>query len=218
MRFFRLGLLFLIANLLMACGQKESKVSDCSSSDITKQVASFVASEIIGDGADEERAPDLIKRLSVADIKKVAQSPTPGVVRCNAQVVIAFPPEFGGKILSVFTTPSLIDGLKDHLNIKYGAFYGPATYRQLSKLFTAGINQAEVKTMTPEQVDGIVKKTIQKNIDSALNYNNKIDVTYTISTSDGGADKNAPSVKTQINDIEGYEQNVLVLKFLGNLQ
>lgn len=213
MKLLRIGSLFFVGAILAACGQKEAKVSECASPDITKQVISFVASEIIGDGADEERAPELSKRLSVADIKKSAQSPAPGVVRCSAQVVVTFPPEFEGKILSIFTNPSLVDGLKDHLNIKYGAFYGPATYRQLSKLFTAGINQAEVKTMTPEQVDGLVKKTIQKNIDSALNYNNKIDVTYTITTGEGSS-----SVKSQINDIEGYEQNVLVLKFLGNLQ
>jgi len=218
MRLFKLTPLFLLTYFLLGCGQQGSKVVDCSSPEVAQQVATFVTGEIIGDGADAERAPELMKRLAVIDVKKAAQTQSAGALRCNAQVAISFPPDFSGKIYSIFTTPTLIDGLKDHLNIKYGAFYGPATYRQLSKLFTAGINQAEVKTMTPEQVDSIVNKTIQKNIETALSYNNKIDVTYTVTTGEGPSDKGVISVKSQINDIEGYEQNVLILKLLGNLQ
>ena len=217
MRLVQISISVLSICLLAACGQRESKVADCSSPEVLNQVTAFVANEIIGDGAAEERAPELMKRLSVASIKKSPQGQASDGIRCDAQVVVAYPPEFGPKILSIFTTPALIDGLKDHLNIKYGAFYGPATYRQLSKLFTAGINQAEVKTLTPDQVDSIVNKTIQKNIDTVLNYNNKIDVTYMFAAG-GSGDKNTASVKSQINDIEGYEQNVLVLKLLGNLQ
>jgi hypothetical protein len=215
---FKLTPLFFLTCFLVACGQQGAKVADCSSPEVAQQVTSFVAGEIIGDGADAERAPELMKRLTVTEVKNASQPQTPGTLRCNAQIAIAFPPEFSGKILSIFTTPALIDGLKDHLNIKYGAFYGPATYRQLSKLFTAGINQAEVKTMSPEQVDSIVNKTLQKNIETVLNYNNKIDVTYTITSGEASSDKSAVSVKSQINDIENYEQNVLVLKLLGNLQ
>jgi hypothetical protein len=104
------------------------------------------------------------------------------------------------------------------LDIKYGPFYGPATYRKLTQLFTDGINPAELRSLSPDQANNIANKTIQKNIDIALTVSNKIDVNYGVTPLEGPSNKNAFIVKSQINDMEVYDQNVLLLKFLGNLQ
>lgn len=215
MNLIKLSALAFLGLVLTACGPK---LPECNSPEVAKLVTSYVAGQIIDDGADDERAPELIKRLTVTDIKTIPQPGRSVGMRCAANVAIAYPADFGGKIFNVFTNPKNVDALKDHLDIKYGAFYGPATYRQLAKLFTAGVNQVELRTLTPEQVDGIVNKTIQKNIDTLLTLNNKVDVNFDISNVEGAVDKNAFVVKSQINDIENYDQNVLLLKFLGNLQ
>lgn len=211
----KLSLLPLAAILLAACGPK---LPDCSSPEVTKFVSSYVAGQIIEDGADDERAAELVKRLTVTDIKLVPQPGRALGSRCSANVAIAYPSDFGGKIFNIFTDPKAIDQLKDHLDIKYGAFYGPATYRQLFKAFNVGANQVDARSLTPDQVNSIVNKNIQKNIETLLTINNKVDVNYDISQLEGASDKNAFVVKTQINDIENYDQNVLMLKFLGNLQ
>lgn len=219
MNLIKFSSLVFLALALAACGQKGPKMPDCSSPEAAKFVTSYVADQIIGDGANDERAQDLIKRLTVTDIKTAPQSSSGSTgTRCNANVAIAYPGDFGGKIFAIFTTPSLMNGLKDHLGIKYGAFYGPATYKQLHKLFNANINQVETTTLNNEQVREIANKTLQKNIDTVLTIDNKIDVTYTISPAEGSGENTAISVKSQINDIENYDQNVLVLKLLGNLQ
>ena len=214
MNLLKLGLISAVAFGLVACG---SKLPDCSSPEATKEVAKFVAEEIIGDGANDEKVEQLVKRLTVADIKTIPQAGKPGL-RCGANVLIAYPADFAGKIQTIFTTPSAMDSLRDHLDIKYGAFYGPATYRKLTQLFVAGVNPAELRSLSPDQANNIANKTIQKNIDLALTVSNKVDVNYDISSVEGSGDKNAYAVKSQINDIENYEQNVLILKFLGNLQ
>jgi hypothetical protein len=214
MNLVKLSLISVATFGLVACG---SKLPDCSSPEATKEVTKFVAEQIIGDGANDEKVEQLVKKLTVVDIKTIPQAGKPGL-RCGANVSIAYPADFAGKIQTIFTTPSSMDSLRDHLDIKYGAFYGPATYRKLTKLFVAGVNPAELRSLSPEQANNIANKTIQKNIDLALTVSNKVDVNYDISSLEGSSDKNAYLVKSQINDIENYDQNVLILKLLGNLQ
>jgi hypothetical protein len=215
MNLLKLGSISLAVYLLAGCGPK---VPDCNSPEASREVINFVAGEIIGDGANDEKVGELSKRLSLVDVKTIPQPGGGSGLRCGAVVSIAFPADFAGKIQAIFTNPDSMDALKDHLDIKYGAFYGPVTYKKLSKLFTEGVNQAELRSLSPEQVNSIANKTIQKNIDLALTVSNKIDVNYNISSLEGSSDKNAFAIKSQINDIEGYEQNVLLLKFLGNVQ
>lgn len=211
----KLGLISSVTFLLLACG---SKIPDCKSPEASKEVINFVAEQIIGDGANDEKVDALSKRLTLVDIKTIPQSAGAAGLRCGASVSIAYPSDFAGKIQSIFTTPASMDALKDHLDIKYGAFYGPATYRKLTKLFTEGVNQAELRSLTPDQANSLASKAIQKNVDLALTVSNKIDVNYNISSVEGSSDKNAYAVKSQINDMENYDQNVLLLKFLGNVQ
>jgi hypothetical protein len=214
MNLFKLGFTTVAILGLAACG---SKLPECSSPEVAKEVTKFVAEQIIGDGANDEKVEQLVKKLTLVDIKAIPQSGKAGL-RCGANVSIAYPADFAGKIQTIFTTPSAMDALKDHLDIKYGAFYGPATYRKLTQLFVAGVNPAQLRSLSSDQANDIANKTIQKNIDLALTVNNKIDVNYDISAVEGSSDKNAYVVKSQINDIENYDQNVLILKFLGNLQ
>lgn len=215
MNLLKLGSISFVVFILAACG---AKIPDCKSPEASKEVINFVAEQIIGDGANDEKAEALSKRLTLVDIKTIPQSGSPAGLRCGASVSIAYPADFAGKIQNIFTTPAAMDSLKDHLDIKYGAFYGPATYRKLTKLFTEGVNPAELRTLSPDQANSIANKTIQKNVDLALTVSNKLDVNYNISSLEGASDKNAYVVKSQINDIENYDQNVLLLKFLGNLQ
>jgi hypothetical protein len=214
MSLFKLSLISISAFILAACG---SKIPDCSSPEAKNEVIKFVAEQFIGDGANDEKVEQLAKRLTVVDIKTIPQAGKSGL-RCGANVSIAYPADFAGKIQTIFTTPSAMDSLRDHLDIKYGAFYGPATYRKLTQLFVAGVNPAELRSLSPDQANNIANKTVQKNIDLALTVSNKVDVNYDISSVEGSSDKNAYVIKSQINDIENYDQNVLVLKFLGNLQ
>jgi len=215
MNFLKLGSISLVFYLLAGCG---SKIPDCSSPEASREVINFVAEEIIGDGANDEKVGELSKRLSLVGVKTIPQTGGGTGLRCGASVSIAFPADFASKIQSIFTNPTSMDALRDHLDIKYGAFYGPATYRKLSRLFTEGVNPAELRSLSPDQANSIANKAIQKNIDLALTVNNKIDVNYNISSLEGSSDKNAYVVKSQINDIENYDQNVLLLKLLGNLQ
>jgi hypothetical protein len=215
MNLLKLGSISLAVYILAGCGPK---IPDCNSPEASREVINYVAGEIIGDGANDEKVGELSKRLTLVDVKTIPQAVSSAGLRCGAAVSVAFPADFAGKIQSIFTNPASMDALRDHLDIKYGAFYGPATYRKLSKLFTEGVNQAELRSLSPDQVNGIANKAIQKNIDLALTVSNKIDVNYNISLLEGSADKNAFVVKSQINDMENYDQNVLLLKLLGNLQ
>lgn len=215
MSLFKLGLPIFFISLLVGCG---SKIPDCKSPEASKEVINYVAMQIIGDGAKDEKVEELSKKLSLVDVKTIPQASGPAGLRCGASVSITFPSDFAVKTQSIFTTPSSMDALKDHLDIKYGAFYGPATYRKLSQLFTEGVNSTELRSLSPDQANSIANKTIQKNIDLALTVSNKIDVNYNISPQEGSGDKKAFIVKSQINDMEIYDQNVLLLKFLGNIQ
>jgi hypothetical protein len=215
MNLFKLGVFSSSVLLLAACG---SKIPGCKSPEAAKEVINFVAEQIISDGAKDEKAEELSKKLTVVDVKTIPQSGGSGGLRCGASVSISYPSDFAGKIQSIFTSPASMDALRDHLDIKYGAFYGPATFRKLSQLFTEGVNPAELRSLSPDQANSIANKTIQKNIDLALTVSNKLDVNYNISPVEGSADKNSYVVKSQINDIENYDQNVLLLKFLGNIQ
>jgi hypothetical protein len=215
MNLLKLGLISFVALAIVACG---SKLPDCSSPEATKEVAKYVAEQIIGDGANDEKVEELVKKLTVVDVKTIPMAGKSAGLRCGANVLIAYPTDFAGKIQTIFTTPSAMDSLRDHLDIKYGPFYGPATYRKLSKLFTDGVNPAELRTLSSDQANSVANKTISKNIDLALTVNNRIDVNYDISSIEGSTDKNAYVIKSQVNDIENYDQNVLVLKLLGNLQ
>jgi len=215
MNLVKLGAPLFLILFLSGCG---SKLPDCNSPEAAKEAITFTAQQIISDGAKEEKVEELSKRLTLVDVKTIPQPGGLAGLRCGASISIAFPPDFATKTLSIFTTPSSMDALKDHLDIKYGAFYGPATYRKLAQLFTEGVNPAELRALSPDQVNSIANKTIQKNIDLALTVSNKIDVNYVITPLEGSSDKNAFIVKSQINDIESYDQNVLLLKFLGNIQ
>ena len=215
MNLFKFGVLSSTIIALAGCG---SKIPDCKSPEAAKEVISYVAEQIIGDGAKDEKIEELSKRLTVVDVKTIPQAGGAAGLRCGANVSIAYPSDFAGKIQSIFTTPASMDALRDHLDIKYGAFYGPATFRKLSQLFTEGVNPAALRSLSSDQANNIANKTIQKNIDLALTVNNKLDVNYNISPVEGSGDKNAYMVKSQINDMENYDQNVLLLKFLGNIQ
>lgn len=215
MNLLKLGSIAPLVFILAACGPK---IPDCNSPEASKEVINYVAEQIIGDGANDEKIGELSKRLSLVDVKTIPQAGAGAGLRCGANVAIAFPADFATKIQTIFTTPASMDALKDHLDIKYGAFYGPATYRKLTKLFTEGVNPAELRTLSSDQANSIANKAIQKNIDLVLTISNKVDVNYNISLLEGSTDKNAYVVKSQINDIENYEQNVLLLKFLGNVQ
>ena len=215
MNLLKLGSISFAAYLLVGCGPK---IPDCNSPEASREVINFVAEQIIGDGANDEKVGELSKRLTLVDVKTIPQAGGSAGLRCGANISVAFPADFAGKIQSIFTTPASMDALRDHLDIKYGAFYGPTTYRKLSKLFTEGVNPAELRSLSPDQANNIANKTIQKNIDLALTVSNKIDVNYNISSLEGSADKIAYVVKSQINDMENYDQNVLLLKLLGNIQ
>jgi hypothetical protein len=215
MNLVKIGVPLLFLSILSGCG---SKLPDCNSPEVAKEVINFTAQQIISDGAKDEKVDELSKRLNLVDIKTIPQAGGPTGLRCGASISITFPPDFATKTQSIFTTPASMDALKDHLDIKYGPFYGPATYRKLAQLFTEGVNTAELRSLSPDQVNSIANKTIQKNIDLALTVSNKIDVNYVITPLEGSSNKNAFAVKSQINDIESYDQNVLLLKFLGNIQ
>jgi len=63
--------IFIVALLLAGCG---SKSKDCNSPEVSASVLSFAAKEMIDDGANEEKEPELIKKLSLANIKPIPQA------------------------------------------------------------------------------------------------------------------------------------------------
>lgn len=205
--------IFTVALILTGCG---SKSRDCNSPEVSASVLSFAAKEIIDDGANEEKEPELIKKLSLANIKPIPQAAGDRELKCEGVIVVSYPQDFGAKIFNVFTTPASTDALRDHLNLKYGNFNGPAIYSKITKIIIAGIHETEIKTLSPQQVDEIVNKTIKRNIDDALNETNKFNVRYQIVSDQN--DKNIYAVKSQIDDMETYEKNVSLLTLLGNFK